>query len=224
MLAQFAWNCTVFAPVGLKLSLIFFLCLLIPAKAVEASDGLYIIYGPRGSITFSSQPPKNGRRYERFKSSRRGFSTFRGIQSWNPRPIKSEFGPAIKRFAKKHSVEAALVFAIVHVESAFKPNARSPKGAVGLMQLMPTTARRFGVNNRNDPEQNLEGGIKYLKGLLLRYRGNLSFALAAYNAGEGAVDRYGGIPKYAETQNYVRRVLRAREIYRCLGSGTHCMR
>ena len=108
--------------------------------------------------------------------------------------------------AERHSIDPDLVRAVVKVESNFNPAAVSRKGATGLMQLMPTTARRFGVGNIFDPEENLDGGVRYLKHLLGLFEGNLALSLAAYNAGEKAVARYGGIPPYPETRRYVRKV------------------
>ena len=96
--------------------------------------------------------------------------------------------------------------AIIHAESAFNPNALSRVGAQGLMQLMPATARRFGVGNAFDAAQNIRGGVQYLAFLLKRFNGDLSLAAAGYNAGEGAVDKYRGVPPYSETQRYVQRV------------------
>jgi hypothetical protein len=109
--------------------------------------------------------------------------------------------------ARRHGLDPALVMAVVGVESAFAPNAVSPKGAQGLMQLMPGTAATLGVADAFDPAQNLDGGVRHLRSLMGRYRGDLRRALAAYNAGEGAVARHGGVPPYRETQDYVRRVM-----------------
>jgi len=112
----------------------------------------------------------------------------------------------VRDAAARHQVDPALVKAVISTESGWNSHAVSNKGAVGLMQLIPGTAQRFGVGNLFDPAQNVEGGTTYLKSLLDRYDGDLDRSLAAYNAGEGAVDRSGGVPAYRETQNYVRKV------------------
>ena len=112
----------------------------------------------------------------------------------------------ISAAARQHGVDEAIVRAIIHAESSFNPNALSRVGAQGLMQLMPATARRFGVGNAFDAAQNIQGGVQYLAWLLKRFNGNLTLAAAGYNAGEGAVDKYKGVPPYSETRRYVERV------------------
>jgi len=113
---------------------------------------------------------------------------------------------AIDRAAARHNVDPALVRAVIKVESNFNPNAVSRKGAMGLMQLMPQTARQLNVSNPFDPEQNVDAGVRHLKHLMQNYGGNVRLSLAAYNAGQGAVARSAGIPRIAETRNYVRRI------------------
>jgi soluble lytic murein transglycosylase-like protein len=126
----------------------------------------------------------------------------------------AQFDSFIDQAARSQAVRPELVRAVIVVESAFNPNAVSNRGAVGLMQLRPATARRYGVANAFDPEQNIRAGVHYLRDLLTRYGNNLELTLAAYNAGEDAVERYGrSIPPFAETQHYVPTVLR---IYRSL--------
>jgi soluble lytic murein transglycosylase-like protein len=117
------------------------------------------------------------------------------------------FDDIVVAHALRHSLRPELVRAVIQVESGYNPSATSPKGAMGLMQLMPATARELGVRNPYDPEENIRGGTAYLRRLLDRYDGNEQLALAAYNAGFGAVDRYGRtVPPYRETRDYVRRV------------------
>lgn len=117
------------------------------------------------------------------------------------------FISAVDAAVKKHEIDAALIHAVIEAESAYQPDVISRAGAIGLMQIMPGTAARFNVSDSNNPNQNVMGGAEYLKYLLGYYKNNLKLAVAAYNAGEGAVDKYGKtIPPYRETQNYVKRV------------------
>ena len=120
---------------------------------------------------------------------------------------RERYEPFVVEYSNQHSLRPELVRAVIQVESGYNPRALSPKGAMGLMQLMPDTARMLGVQRPYDPEQNIRGGTRYLRLLLDRYEGSEELALAAYNAGSGAVDRHGKrIPPYRETRDYVRKV------------------
>jgi soluble lytic murein transglycosylase-like protein len=123
-------------------------------------------------------------------------------------PTRQQIEQWVRRLAPHYGLDPDLVLAVIHAESAFNPDARSPKNARGLMQLIPETARRFGVQDIHHPVQNLHGGMAYLRWLLAYFKGDLQHALAGYNAGEGAVDQYRGIPPYRETRQYVRKVIR----------------
>jgi soluble lytic murein transglycosylase-like protein len=125
-------------------------------------------------------------------------------------PPASGIDEAIEQIAAQVSLSSQVIHSVIKVESNYNPFAISPKGAQGLMQLIPSTARRFGVSNVFNPAENIQGGSKYLKYLLDLYGGNYALALAAYNAGEAAVARYGGVPPYPETRNYL--ILVARQL------------
>lgn len=128
------------------------------------------------------------------------------VESNEPPTSTQELIGMIDSIAAQHGVEDSLVHSVIRAESNYNPRAVSPKGALGIMQLIPATARRFGVANPFDARENVEGGVKYLKFLLDYYQDNYAKAIAAYNAGENAVDKFNGIPPYPETQNYVYRV------------------
>jgi soluble lytic murein transglycosylase-like protein len=158
-----------------------------------------------GVLTFTNVPNHAG--YRRvFRDSAKPVT--------NAVPLNSSYDHLILTVSGRHSVDADLIRAVIKTESDFNAAARSQKGAMGLMQLMPETARLHNVINAYNPEENVEGGVRHLRMLLDRYQGNLELSLAAYNAGSGAVEKHRGIPPFAETQEYVRRVLRFYESYR----------
>jgi len=137
-----------------------------------------------------------------------------GVSFASVRLNTDAYAAEVRAAALEFGVEEAVVRAIIHAESAFRPNAVSHAGAQGLMQLIPATASRFGVGDVFDPNQNIRGGVQYLAWLLKRFNNDLTLASAGYNAGEGAVDRHGGVPPYAETQRYVQRVAQLADRYR----------
>ncbi len=175
---------------------------LIAALAPAAfASGLYRWVDEAGVAHFTNAPTDP--RFQRVGSVS---GTAQGLLRL-PEGIGSRFSEEIGEIAARHGVAAGLVEAVIRVESAFNPRAVSNKGAQGLMQLMPRTASSLGVRDAFDPRENIDGGVRHLRHLLDKYPGNVSLALAAYNAGEKAVDQYGGIPPYAETQQYVQKIL-----------------
>jgi len=126
----------------------------------------------------------------------------------------NQFDPIISEASKKYALEAPLIKAVIKAESDFDPNAMSHKGARGLMQIMPMNYRLLNVENPFDPHQNIDGGARYLREMMDRYNGKLNLSLAAYNAGPGAVDKYGGVPPYPETTEYIERVMKYYERFK----------
>jgi soluble lytic murein transglycosylase-like protein len=169
------------------------------------SADIYVYRDDRGIVHFTNVPTKPV--YRPFLLLQPYIRRLRGKET-------AKFDQLIAIACQRYSVEFELVKAVIKAESAFDPSALSPAGARGLMQLMPGTAAQHGVADSHDPRSNIEGGVRHLRLLLDRFRGNLTLTLAAYNAGAEAVDRYNGIPPYAETQTYVQRVLQFRESYR----------
>ena len=171
-------------------------------KFTDTDGRVYYTDEPRHSLYKRIIKTKLPRYTGIFKSNYKGkVHAFNGVN-------KQRFTELIEQAANRYQVDAKLVHAVIQTESAYNSAAQSPKGAVGLMQLMPETARRFGVTDRNDPDQNVDGGTRYLKHLIKMFNPNLDLAVAAYNAGENAVIRYNNsIPPYPETQNYVKQVL-----------------
>ena len=184
---------------------------LSPARAATTGD-VFVSYSAEGAPSYASQ---------RLDASYRLFirgETVPEVRSKTARKAASEsypqgklqLTPLIEHYARLHDVTPALVAAVVSVESGFNSRAVSPKGAAGAMQLMPATAARYGVTDPGDPAQNIDAGVRHLKDLLVQHQGNVALALAAYNAGQGAVARHGGrIPPYRETMLYVPAVLAA---------------
>jgi soluble lytic murein transglycosylase len=169
------------------------------------SADIYVYRDDRGIVHFTNVPTKPV--YRPFLLLQPYIRHLRGKET-------VKFDQLIAAACQRYSVEFELVKAVIKAESAFDPFALSSAGARGLMQLMPDTAAQHGVADIHDPRSNIEGGVRHLRLLLDRFRGNLTLALAAYNAGAEAVDRYNGVPPYAETQTYVQRVLQFRELYR----------
>ncbi len=181
-----------------------------------SAEQLYSYRSDSGSLTFTSRRPE-GKNFKVVdpKTPKYSIIFHRGLgYNWSSKPKPTSYDSLILELAKKYKVEAAVVKAVIHIESAFNARAVSSSGARGLMQLIPATARRFGVTDSFHPIDNMTGGIKYLSWLFERFNGNLRHVLAGYNAGEGAVDQYGGIPPYRETQDYVKKVIKMADLYR----------
>src|SRR5215467_7824486 len=177
----------------------------IAKQANEAGRTLFVnaeppnlVKVPHKSIFLPAQPPFRGKNHPALNLDRDGAEKL------------------VREAAERHRLDPALIRAVIETESNWNAGAVSRKGAVGLMQLIPTTAQRFGVDDLFSPQQNVDAGVRYLKTLLERYNGNLDLALAAYNAGEGAVDKAHGVPSYRETRNYVQKV---QDAYYRPGSG-----
>jgi hypothetical protein len=171
------------------------------ALAHAADAQIYVYRDEYGRTYFTDTPQHEG--YERYKPK----GTVRHATGVKPRLYAKEFDTAIKRASVQHGVSAALVKAVIAAESGFDPLAMSDKGARGLMQLMPDTARDLGVDDALDPWQNIDGGTRYLCAMIDRFPGEIELALAAYNAGPQKVAQFQGIPPYKETRSYVKRVL-----------------
>jgi len=190
-------------------SLGFILLLIIFVYSKEAnakkSDPIYTYKSSEGVVSFSDIEPM-GVSFSRYRMDCYACKVDSLIDWRKAKLYLKPFKNEIYKAALKYGVDPAYVRAVIHAESHFNPQAVSKQGAQGLMQLMPATARELGVNNSLSAQQNIKGGVKHLSRLLKKYKGNNRLASAAYNAGEGAVKRYGGIPPYKETEVYVERV------------------
>jgi soluble lytic murein transglycosylase-like protein len=176
--------------------------LLYAALPAAANAQIYSWRDGEGTLVLSSTPRAGASVTYAVRNASSQIRTTRRATS----PRAQEFEPLIAAYADEHDVRPDLVRAVIQAESAFNPFARSSKGAMGLMQLMPATAAELGVTDPYDPAQNIRGGVAYLKSLLLQYSQNEELALAAYNAGPTAVARYDGVPPYRETRNYIARI------------------
>lgn len=174
------------------------------ANSQKAGSRIYK-YLQNGTTSFSDVPPSKVA-YVVHRQSCFACPVTSSVD-WNTTQLhREEFGTEINSAANQYALDPALVRAVIHAESGFNAHARSQKGAIGLMQLMPDTARMLGVTKPHNPESNILGGAQYLARLLARFKNDVTLATAAYNAGPEAVQRYAGIPPYAETQVYVQRV------------------
>jgi hypothetical protein len=196
---------------GLKFSVFLFIFSLFLSIS-ESSADIYKYEDDEGVLHFTDAP--NDRRFKIFmrdiKKDRQLRTNFR-LSGCIGNP--AEFDPIINSCALEYGVDKSLVKAVIHAESGYDPNAISSKGASGLMQLMPKTAKSLNVANSFDPKDNIRGGVRYLRFLLDTFKGDVSLALAAYNAGLSRVAQYGGIPPFMETRNYVDKVLQYRKSY-----------
>jgi hypothetical protein len=157
-----------------------------------------------GNLTISNDYTGEHKKYKGYRKTSGGVTFTRPANSMVP----TKYLLKIRRLSRKYEVKESLIIAIALAESGFNPFAVSKKGAVGIMQLMPDTARKYGVVNRYNADQNLDAGVRHIRYLDKKYNGNLKLVLAAYNAGEEAVKKYKGVPPYQETRNYIRRVFR----------------
>jgi soluble lytic murein transglycosylase-like protein len=209
------------------LSVLCFITLTVSIASEAGASPIFVYKEKDGTVRFTSRRPPSGVTAKVFTAKSSRYSVYRGNyspvrlrspfrRSGGKRIFKELYKEAIHTAAMSHRLDPALIKAVIHVESAFNPSAVSPKGAIGLMQLMPGTARGLGVRKPFLPEENIRGGSKHLAKLLKKYDGNVKLALAAYNAGEEAVRKHKGIPPYPETRQYVARVLQMRAHYSTL--------
>lgn len=188
--------------------------LSLPAQSARAADiKVYRSVTANGVTVFSDQPPAEGQytllRYRCFACGRDNQTDFHTTPLF-----VSKYQRQIVQAGKLHQLEIALIKAVIHAESGFNANALSPRGAVGLMQIMPATAAELELTNPRDPAANINAGTAYLAKLLQQFDGQLELALAAYNAGPETVRRYNAVPPFTETQNYVKRVRQLLQRYR----------
>lgn len=182
--------------------------------SMSAQADIYKYVDKHGRVILTDKPAHSG--YKRLVKTWKGWEEEKKLpKNFNWIKNQKKFDPTIRSVAKIYQLPHTLLHAVITAESSYDPDAISRAGAVGLMQLMPETAKQYGVSNRRDPKQNIYGGSRYLRYLLKLFKNDLSLALAAYNAGEGTVKRYGNkIPPYKETRNYVKKVIKYYKKYK----------
>lgn len=194
-----------------KVTLVFIFIFSLISMPSQAD--IYKYVDKHGRVILTDKPSHTG--YKRLVKTWKGWEEAKIPKNFNWVKNQRKFDPTIRSVAKMYKLPHTLLHAVITAESSYNPDAISRAGAVGLMQLMPETAKQYGVSNRRDPKQNIYGGSRYLRYLLKLFKNDLTLALAAYNAGEGTVKKYGNkIPPYKETRNYVKKVIKYYKKYR----------
>ncbi len=174
---------------------------------------IYKYVDKHGRVVLTDKPKHSG--YKRLVKTWKGWEEYKVPKNFNWAKNQKKYDSTIRSIAKSYKLPHTLLHAVITAESSYNPDAISKAGAVGLMQLMPETAKQYGVKNRRNPRENIYGGTRYLRYLLKLFNNNLVLALAAYNAGEGTVKKYGNkIPPYKETRNYVKKVIKYYKKYK----------
>ncbi len=199
------------------LNLLLCLALLLVISKQAQADKTYVYKESDGTVWFSNVEPEaqDSSRYQliEVKGRRTATKSCRGMNNSRLAERARNYKKEITQYASQYDIDSKLILAVIRNESCFDRSAVSSAGAQGLMQLMPATARWLGVTDSFSPDQNIRGGTKYLSDLVKRYDNNIKMALAAYNAGPGAVAKYGGVPPYAETQKYIEKVMKSYQDY-----------
>lgn len=206
---------------AMSLRFIFILALLMFSATQLMASPVYVYKEADGTTRFTTKKPPTSYQAKVYTGGQGSYSRYKGTNARHSMSslfrssaaFRKKYDNYITAASIKHGVSKSLIKAVIHAESAFNPKAVSHKGAKGLMQLMPFNLKKYGVRDPYSPQQNINAGTKMLSELINTYSGNLTLALAAYNAGEGAVEKYHGVPPYKETQGYVKKVIKLRSIY-----------
>ncbi len=187
------------------------LLFLLIGLCTAASATMYLCRDSSGNLNFTNVRNSSDCKSYKLQKKKKKYGSY---SSWAGNPDRSKYDSEIRRVGKRYDVDPPLIKAIIHTESDFDPRAVSKKGAKGLMQLMPETARELKVFNPFNPRENIDGGTRYFRKIMNKFNGNLILSLAAYNAGPGLVSRIGGVPRFTETRRYVNKVLKHYKIYK----------